>query len=44
MADNTRDKRPVHAYDQDAAASDWARRARTAFERYQQFFGVPDEM
>ena len=42
MAQNAREKRPTHAYD-DPGAVEWARKARKPFKRYQSFFDVPNE-
>jgi hypothetical protein len=41
--DNAREKRPQHSYT-DKNASEWAQRVRQAFDRYQTYFNVPNEI
>ena len=42
LTDNPREKRPPHEYSADAA--EWAKQARKPFQRYQDYFSVPNEM
>ncbi|MET0660051.1 MAG: sulfotransferase, partial [Steroidobacteraceae bacterium] len=44
LADHAREKRPAHRYADDPGTSEWAASARRAFERYQHFFNVPNEI
>ena len=43
MSEHARATRPAHSYD-DATLAEWAQRARGTFARYQEYFGVPNEM
>lgn len=44
LTENARKKRPAHRYADDPGAAEWAASARRAFERYQRFFNVPNEI